>query len=209
MFTPRFTPSGAYAARIARNARTCARESAISSSSSRSSKLGDVAHRRDQQVPGAVRVEVHHRDRLRRALEHECLGVVGRGRRGCTSRTRCRCARCSGPTRTRDRQPAQQASARRLIAGYARWLLMRARAPRRRAARRTSSTGDVALGVVAPPPVHADGAVLDVGVADHEHVRHLLGLGPPDARAERAVRAVEHLDAEARRPSAGRRPRSA
>ena len=56
---------------------------------------------------------------------------------------------------------------------------------------------DAALGRVAPPPVHADGAVLDVVVADHQHVRHLLELGPADARAERVGVRVDQLGAEA------------
>src|SRR2546423_13179769 len=43
IFAPRFTPSGLYAARIARNARTCARDSATRSSSERSSNVGTCA----------------------------------------------------------------------------------------------------------------------------------------------------------------------
>ena len=67
------------------------------------------------------------------------------------------------------------------------------------AARRAtkSSTVTPRSGCVAPPPVHADGAVLDVVVADHEHVRHLLELGPADARAERVGVRVDELGAEA------------
>src|SRR5690242_15277150 len=53
----------------------------------------------------------------------------------------------------------------------------------------------VALRLLAPPLVHADGAVLDIGVAHDEDVRDLLGLGPPDASAELAARPVDHLRA--------------
>src|SRR6476469_4617349 len=55
--------------------------------------------------------------------------------------------------------------------------------------------GNVTVGVVAAPGVHTHGAVLDIGVADDEHVRNLLRLGPADAGAERARRAVVHLGA--------------
>src|SRR4051812_21751653 len=64
----------------------------------------------------------------------------------------------------------------------------------------------VALGFVAPPLVHADRAVLDVAVADHEDVRHLLGLGAADPRAERAMRAVDELGAKAFAVEAIREP---
>ena len=178
--------------RIARNARTCARESATSSSSSRSSRLGDVTGRRDHQVPGPVRVEVHHGDRLRRALQHERLARRRSRRRGCTSRTRCRCGPCSGPTRSRPPARPEPFEAHAIAHAASRGV----RRLRRRAARRTRRPARRARRSLAAAPVHADRAVLDVGVADHEHVRHLLGLGPADARVQRAVRAVEHLGAE-------------
>src|SRR5437016_2690733 len=55
----------------------------------------------------------------------------------------------------------------------------------------------IAFGLVASPRVHADGAVVDVGVAHDEDVRDLLGLGAPDTRPELARRTVDQLRAEA------------
>src|SRR5436190_18292376 len=36
---------------------------------------------------------------------------------------------------------------------------------------------NVAFGIIAATRVHTDGAVLDIGIADHEHVGNLLRLG--------------------------------
>src|SRR4051794_29381544 len=55
---------------------------------------------------------------------------------------------------------------------------------------------DIAFGFLAPPRVHAGGSVVDVAVADDQDVRTLLGRGPPDAVAESATGAVDHLGAE-------------
>ena len=85
----------------------------------------------------------------------------------------------------------------------------RATRPRPPSRSTKSSTVHAALGVVAPRAVHADRAVLDVVVADDEHVRHLLDLGPPDARAERVGVRVDAPRRGSPRPSAGRRCRTA
>src|SRR5205807_1547898 len=75
----------------------------------------------------------------------------------------------------------------------------------RHAAHRRSSMGDhvgaqavdelvdlhAALRLLAAPGVHPDRAVLDVVVAHHEHVRHLLELRLADARAELVGRVLE------------------
>ena len=168
---------------------------AISSSSSRSSKLATWRVGATIRWPEPYGIEVHHRDRLGRALEHERLGVVGRVDELAHDAADVGAAGVADRTRTSTRQPAHSRS--RLIGcGAHRCSTTSAASCAMNVVER-----DVALGVVAPPPVHADRAVLDVGVADDEHVRHLLGLGPPDARAERAVRAVDHLGPEARRPS--------
>src|SRR3954453_12356992 len=37
-----------------------------------------VTRRRDHQMSGTVRIQIHHRDRVGRAFENECFGVVGR-----------------------------------------------------------------------------------------------------------------------------------
>src|SRR5215831_4350716 len=57
----------------------------------------------------------------------------------------------------------------------------------------------VALRMLTPPLVHADRAVLDVAVADDEHIRHLLGLGAADTRSQLPAGAVDHLGAVALR----------
>src|SRR3954447_21473339 len=55
---------------------------------------------------------------------------------------------------------------------------------------------DVALGMLASALIHSDRAALDVGITDNEDVRHLLGLGPANARAQLAGGPVDHLRPE-------------
>src|SRR5689334_5330958 len=55
----------------------------------------------------------------------------------------------------------------------------------------------VSFRLLTPPLVHADRAVLHVGVPDHEDIRDLLGLGAPDARAQLPAGAVDQLGPEA------------
>ena len=55
---------------------------------------------------------------------------------------------------------------------------------------------DVALGLVGAASVDADGAGLDVGVADHEHIGELVQLGLADPRPQRLV-GLGQLGAEA------------
>ena len=154
-----------------------------------------MAQRRDHQVAGPVRVHVQHRERVLVAREHERLGV-GVARQPFRTRTR----RVVGSALRGDarrcrslRQPAQSRSRLDALATTRRSSDVGARARLDERRRRV----DAALGRVAPRAVHADGAVLDVVVADDEHVRHLLDLGPADARAERVGVRVDQLGPEA------------
>src|SRR4029079_10891952 len=56
--------------------------------------------------------------------------------------------------------------------------------------------GYVALDLLGTARVDADGSVLDVAVADDEHVGNLLELRPTDTRAEGIGVRVDHLRAE-------------
>ena len=126
------------------------------------------------------------------AFEHERFGVVGRVDEIADARSRS--VACSASSSTRTPSANRPTAVRDSL--------------RATGARATSAASrvdevvdrDVALGLVTPPLVHADRAVLDVGVADDEDVRHLLGLRPPDARAE--LPRAEPSTISARKPSA-------
>ena len=124
----------------------------------------NVAHRRDHEVSRAVRIQVHHRDRRRRAFEHERFGVVGRGDEIAHHAAEVVAAGV-GIGDVAERQSAQiRSSMRRACATTA-------------ASRSTkSSTLTSRSGSSLPRAFTPTVPLLDVAVADDEDVRHLLGL---------------------------------
>src|SRR5262245_32128976 len=188
MFAPTFTPSGPYASRIARKARTCARASSVTCRSSRSSNEATCW------IGATIRCPEPYGYRF--------MTVIVQSVRSSTSASASSVAamrlqithpRSSLP-RSGSETYSERQSAHSRSSGTRQLLVL-------------DDVGgealdelidlDVALRFVAAARIHTDSPLLDVAVAHDEHVRHLLRLRAADACAERARAAVLHVGAEA------------
>ena len=185
-------PSGEYA-RLDRAQRAHLRVARARRSRRRRGRrsVGDVAQRRDHQVTRAVRIQVHHRDRRVGAFEHQRLGVVHRPRR--------RRLQSTQPSSVTPRVASRDV-VRAPVGPEPLELTARHTCSTTSAASRSTNVVDrhTPFGIARSPRLFTPTVPCSTSSSPTTRMYGTFSsLGAPDARAERARRAVDHLGAEA------------